>query len=114
MRFLRENSLSLFFLAIFLAALLAQSIAGQHVFNVEQLEHGEPTVSWSRYLVSSHFGQAVIENWQSEFLQFALFIFASIWLVQKGSNESKELDQVGRESDQRQRVKGYAPPNAPR
>ena len=113
MRFLRENSLGVFFLVLFLGTLAAQSFAGQHAYNAEQVQHGEAAVSWARYLVTSDFGQAVLENWQSEFLQFAVFILATIWLVQKGSNESKELDQVGLESDQRQRVKGYAPANAP-
>ena len=54
-----------------------------------------------------------MENWQSEFLQFFLFILITVWLVQRGSNESKDPDEIGTESDQKQRVKGYAPPNAP-
>jgi hypothetical protein len=113
MRFVRENSLSVFFGVLFLASLGGQSLAGQRAFNAEQVEHGEEPVSWLRYLVSSDFGQAVSENWQSEFLQFTTFILATIWLVQKGSNESKPLDDVGRQSDRKQRVKGYAPQNAP-
>jgi hypothetical protein len=56
----------------------------------------------------------VMENWQSEFLQFFLFILATVWLVQKGSNESKPLEDVGVESDEEQRVGGHAPVNAPR
>jgi hypothetical protein len=56
----------------------------------------------------------VLENWQSEFLQFTLFIFATVWLVQKGSNESKKLDSVGLESKQKQKLEGYAPEDAPR
>ena len=64
-------------------------------------------------MLSADFGGAVMENWQSEFLQFTLFILVTVWLVQKGSNESKELDEVGRESDERQRVGGWAPANAP-
>jgi hypothetical protein len=113
MRFLRENSLSLFFGVLFLASLGGQSVAGQRAFNAEQLEHGEEPVSWARYLLSSDFGQAVSENWQSEFLQFTTFILATVWLVQKGSNESKPLDDAGRESDQKQRVKGYAQRSSP-
>ena len=35
------------------------------------------------------------ENWQSEFLQFAAFIVAGIWLYQRGSIESKEEQDVG-------------------
>ena len=50
-----------------------------------------------------------MENWQSEFLQFSFFIAATIWLVQKGSAESKPLEDVGLQSDQQQRVGGYAP-----
>jgi hypothetical protein len=112
-RFLHDNSLSLFFGALFLVSIGGQSVAGQRAFNAEQVAHGDPPVSWARYLVSSDFGQAVVENWQSEFLQFAVFIIAAVWLLQRGSNESKELDQAGPESDQRQRVKGYAPDDAP-
>ena len=111
--FVRENGLSLFFAAIFVLAIVAQSFAGQHAFNAEQAAHGAEPYSWWRYVLSADFGGAVMENWQSEFLQFTLFILVTVWLVQKGSNESKELDQVGRESDQRQRIGGFAPAKAP-
>jgi hypothetical protein len=111
--FLRENSLSVFFLTIFLATLVGQSFAGQRAFNAEQAEHGEPAVSWARYLVSTDFGGAVMENWQSEFLQFSLYILATVWLVQKGSNESKPVADAGLESKQKQRLEGYAPDDAP-
>ncbi len=113
MRWARDNSLSLFFLAIFLIAVLGQSIAGQRVFNEDALAHGSETYSYGRYLLSSHFGQALLENWQSEYLQFALIVLVTIWLVQKGSNESKPLSDVGLESDQKQRIGGFAPDDAP-
>ena len=113
-RFLFENSLSLFFAAIFLASIVGQSFAGQRAYNAEQREHEEPAVSWLDYVLSPDFGGAVMENWQSEFLQFTLFILATVWLVQKGSNESKKLEDVGVESKQQQKLEGYAPENAPR
>jgi hypothetical protein len=113
-RFLFENGLSLFFGVLFLAALGGQSLAGQRSYNHEQVAHGSEPVGWFHYVTSSAFGQAVMENWQSEFLQFTTFIVATIWLVQKGSNESKPLDEAGLESDQKQRVRRYAPQNAPR
>ena len=113
MRFLRENSLSLFFGAIFLAALVGQSFAGLHDFNETQMQHDSEPVSYGRYLVSSHFGVAMLENWQSEYLQFFLFIVATVWLVQKGSNESKVLDKIGFESDEAQRVGAHAQPRSP-
>jgi hypothetical protein len=113
-RFLYENGLSIFFGAIFLATLVGQSFAGQHAYNAEQQAHGDPALSWLDYVLSPDFGGAVMENWQSEFLQFTLFIFATIWLVQKGSNESKRLGDEGLESKQKQKLEGYAPENAPR
>jgi hypothetical protein len=112
-KFIFENSLSLFFAAIFAATLLGQSFAGQHAYNAEQQAHGSSPVSWLNYVLSPEFGGAVMENWQSEFLQFSLFIFATVWLVQKGSNESKPLDSVGLESKQKQKLEGFAPDNAP-
>ena len=114
MRFLRDSSLSIYFGVIFLAALVGQSIAGHLKFNQEAVEHGDATISYGRYLVSSDFGVSVLENWQSEYLQFFLFVLATIWLFQRGSNESKRLDEIGLESDQKQHVGGYAPDDGPR
>ena len=113
-RFVRENSLSLFFLAIFLLALAGQAIAGHDLYNEEALAHRESQISLWRYLTSSSFGQAVTENWQSEYLQFALFALATVWLLQKGSPESKELDRAGTESDREQLVGRHARENSPR
>jgi hypothetical protein len=106
-RFVRENSLSLFFLALFLVSLAGQSVAGHLAYNAEQAAHGADGISWARYLVSSHFGSAMLENWQSEFLQFTFFILATVWLVQRGSPESKRLDQAGTETKKDQQL-GYA------
>jgi len=112
-RFVYENSLSIFFGVLFLATLVAQSFAGQHAFNADQLAHDAMPVSWRDYVLSPEFGGAVLENWQSEFLQFTLFILATVWLVQKGSNESKRLDEAGLESDREQKVGRHASENAP-
>ena len=113
-RFLRDNGLSIFFGALTLVAIAAQSFAGQRKFNHDAIEHGSAPYSWGRYVLSSEFGAALLENWQSEFLQFSLFIGATIWLVQRGSNESKAPEDTGLESPQKQRLLGYAPANAPR
>jgi hypothetical protein len=55
-----------------------------------------------------------MENWQSEYLQFTLFILLTVWLLQRGSPESKELHKAGRESDQSQKVGPHAQQNSPR
>ena len=112
-RFLKQNGLSIAFLVLFLAAVGAQAIAGHADFNEEQIRHGDPQMSLGRYVVSSDFGTAVMENWQSEFLQFTLFILLTVWLLQRGSPESKELDKAGLESDEEQKVGGHAQQNSP-
>jgi hypothetical protein len=110
---LRNHSLSLFFLTIFLAALIGQAIAGSAEFNNDAIEHGSETLSFWSYVVSPDFGQAVMENWQSEYLQFTLFIMATIWFVQKGSPESKKLDEAGTETDEEQKVGEHATRDSP-
>ena len=66
-----------------------------------------------RYVTSSGFAVDVAENWQSEFLQFVLYIALTVWLVQRGSSESKEPGDEGRESDEQQLVGEYARPDSP-
>ena len=112
--FLRANSLSLFFLVLFVAALAGQSVAGWLDFNDEARDHAADTYSYGRYVLSSEFGRAVLENWQSEYLQFVLFVLATIWFIQRGSNESKRLEDAGVESDERQLVGPHAGQNSPR
>ena len=120
MSFLKHNGLSIGFGLLFVVALTLQAIAGYNEFNNDAVAHAQlmgaeaDTISFGRYLTSSSFGQAVMENWQSEYLQFSLFIFGTIWLVQRGSPESKELDKAGLESDSEQRVGEHADPQSPR
>ncbi len=113
-RFLRENGLSLFFGLIFLLALFGQAIAGHAEFDNQQLSQGLPPISMGSYLTSADFATDVMENWQSEFLQFFLYVSATVWLVQRGSPESKEIDKAGRESDEDQKVGRFAEADSPR
>jgi membrane protein implicated in regulation of membrane protease activity len=112
--FLRHNSLTLAFLAMFVAALIFQALAGWDVANEERDRHGESNVSLGRYVTSSEFGRAVMENWQSEYLQFTLFVLLTVWLIQRGSPESKETEKAGRESDEDQMVGDHARDDSPR
>jgi uncharacterized protein DUF6766 len=112
-RFLREHSLSLFFLAIFLAALAGQAIAGHALHNEEAAAHAGQEISLWRYVTGSDFGNAVMENWQSEYLQFTLFLLVTVWLVQRGSPESKEADQAGIETEKEQDIGRYADRDSP-
>ena len=111
--FLRNNALGLVFGLLFLVVLVLQAFAGQADYNQRQLTEGLEPVSLGRYVTSASFATDVAENWQSEYLQFFLFIFFTVWLVQKGSPESKSLDDVGLESDEQQKVGRHAQPDSP-
>jgi hypothetical protein len=113
MRFLRSNGLSVFFLVLFLLALAGQAIAGHAEYNEEQRAHDSQEISLGRYLTSSSFAQGVTENWQSEYLQFVLFILATTWLVQRGSTESKKPGDEGRESEEQQKLGRHAKADSP-
>jgi hypothetical protein len=76
------------------------------------MAHHSETMSFWRYIRSSDFGNAVMENWQSEYLQFILFMLATVWLVHRGSPESKPPGEAGRESDE-QKVGGHAQDDSP-
>jgi hypothetical protein len=64
-------------------------------------------------VTSSAFVVDVAENWQSEYLQFFLFILATVWFVQKGSPESKRPGQEGTGTDREQLVGRHARPDSP-
>jgi hypothetical protein len=87
---------------MFLLALIGQVFTGHIEHNKEREENGQPAVSLATYLSSGHFLQATFENWESEFLQMALFVVLTISLRQKGSSESKKCEgeeEVDREPD---------------
>ena len=86
--FLRDNSLSLVFGGLLLLALAGQSLWGVARYNEEARTAGLQEISLWRYVTSSGFAVDVAENWQSEFLQFVLYIGLTVWLVQRGSSES--------------------------
>jgi hypothetical protein len=111
--FLRNNSLSLVFGALFLGSLAGQALAGAAEFNDQRVADGLAGITLGRYLTSSSFAVDVMENWQSEYLQFFLYVFATVWLVQRGSAESKEAHRIGPESDEEQRVGEHARPDSP-
>ena len=113
MRAIRDNGLSLAFLAIFLLTLVGESIAG-HAYNNEELAaHGIAAIGYLDYVTSSDFLVDVAENWQSEFLQFFLFILGTIWLIQRGSPESKKPGDEGLGTDEEQLVGAHAQPGSP-
>jgi hypothetical protein len=92
-RALRENGLSIVLLSLFLVFWLGQSVAGHREYNSEQREHDQPETGYLSYLRSAHFWEATAENWESEFFQMFGYVILTAFLFQKGSSESKKLDE---------------------
>jgi hypothetical protein len=92
-RILRENGLSLAVFAIFLLCMGGQVLSGHLQYNEERREHGEQPVELRTYLGSGHFIEATAENWESEFLQMAAYVLFTVFLFQRGSSESKKIDE---------------------
>jgi hypothetical protein len=102
MKILRNNGLSIAFFVLFLLSLVGQFFSGFKEYNKERQQEGAAEVTYNTYFHSGHFIQSTFENWESEFLQMALFVVLTIWLKQKGSSESKKFDEpeeVDREPD---------------
>src|SRR5690348_13519674 len=101
-RWLKDNGLSIGFGLIFLASLVGQAISGHGSVNHDAALHSGDPISFWHYVTSAVFWTDVMENWQSEYLQFTLYILATVSLLQRGSNESKQMDKAGGESDEDQ------------
>jgi hypothetical protein len=93
-RLWHNNGLSIVLVALFLASMVGQTLTGWSDANEDARLHGEPASAFSTYLTSGHFWEATAENWESEFLQMAMFVVLTISLRQKGSAESKRIDVV--------------------
>lgn len=91
--FLYKNGLSLFFITLFLVTLGAQAITGWETHNQEIQDEGQQEIGLTTYLQSGHFISATFENFESEFLQMALYVMLTVSLRQIGSAESKKLDE---------------------
>jgi hypothetical protein len=111
---LRDNSLSLFFGVILVLTLVAQALTGVADYNRTVARSDLPTMSVGEYVTSSQFAVDVAENWQSEYLQFLLYILLTVWLIQRGSPESKKVDERGGEDEKKQKVGRHADPESPR
>ena len=111
---IRESSLSWFFGLILLLTLVGQAYTGLAEYNSSVTIDDLPILSIGEYVTSSQFAVDVAENWQSEYLQFLLYIVLTVWLVQRGSPESKQVDEAGGEDDEKQQVGRHASARSPR
>lgn len=91
--FFYRNSLSIVLILLMLSCLIGQFFTGWKTENKELQENGVAVLSLGEYIHSGHFIQATFENWESEFLQMMLYIVLTVSLRQKGSSESKSLEE---------------------
>jgi hypothetical protein len=90
--FVYKNGLSIVFVLLTVITLVGQAITGCLENNKYRAEkHAEP-LDFVQYLSSPHFVEATFENWESEFLQMALYVILTVKLRQIGSSESKKID----------------------
>ena len=99
-RWLWLNGLALVMFGAFLLFVVLQTIFGWQVHNQELEQAGTATQSYWRYLGTGHVAEAIFENWESEFLQMGSYVLLTAFLVQRGSPESKPVDQNDRPDDQ--------------
>ncbi len=108
---MRKHGLSIALATLFVVFMVGQTATGWYAFNDEQTEHGQPVLTLTAYLRSGHFMEATAENWESEFLQMAAYVLFTTFLFQRGSAESKKIDEA--EAVDRDPRSSKANPDAP-
>jgi hypothetical protein len=96
-KWVKEHGLLLANAALFLIFFGGMILSGAASYSEEQQAHGEPGVSVLQFMGTGEFVEATFENWESEFLQMALYVVLTVFLFQKGSSESKPM---GKEAPQ--------------
>jgi hypothetical protein len=88
---LYEHSLSIFFFVLFFLSWALHAAGGAKEYSEQELAHGGQAVGFFSYLTTSQFWFESFQNWQSEFLAVAAIVWASVYLRERGSSESKPV-----------------------
>jgi hypothetical protein len=86
---LRDRSLTLTMIALFVLCAAGQIWAGWTDNNRTRVEHGQAAIAIGEYVRQGHMWEALFENWESEFLQMSAFVVLTAYLLQVGSPESR-------------------------
>ena len=89
MQWFRDRGLTLVLMVFFALFLAGQLGTGLAESNNARRAHGEAPIAMRAYLLTGHPWEAIFENWESEFLQMAVFVLLTTVLIQKGSPESR-------------------------
>ncbi|MFJ4262864.1 DUF6766 family protein [Paenarthrobacter nicotinovorans] len=90
-QWVKNHGLLLANLGLFAVFFGGMILSGAANYSEEQQTHGGAPVGIFEYLGTGHFVEAVFENWESEFLQMAMYVVLTVFLFQKGSSESKPM-----------------------
>jgi hypothetical protein len=91
---MHDNGLLLACLGLFAVFFIGMVLSGAATYNQEQQDHGShEQVSVLTYLTTGDFVEATFENWESEFLQMGMYVVLTAFLYQKGSSESKPMNE---------------------
>lgn len=88
---LYSHSLGLALLALFIVSFLLHAAGGTQAYNEEARLHGSERVSLIGYIGTSQFWYESFQNWQSEFLAIGSLMVLSIYLRERGSQQSKPV-----------------------
>ena len=97
-KLIKDNALTLVLMLMFAVSLGGQALTGWHVENEDLQRHGAAAVGLLAYLASPPFLSALFENWESEFLQMAVYVVLTASLIQRGSSESRDPDAPQRDA----------------
>jgi hypothetical protein len=97
--FFRANSLSLVCFALFAIFVVGLLFTGFREHNADQKTHKQPELTLGEYATSGAFWEALTENWESEYLPMAAYVVLTVFLIQKGSSESKDPEKASQVSD---------------
>jgi len=85
---------------MFIVSLGGMALTGLASRNAELLQHGQAPMAMGVYLSGSDFLSALMENWESEFLQMSTYVVLTAVLYQRGSAESRDPDAPHRANDE--------------
>jgi hypothetical protein len=89
----RDHGLLLANAGLFIVFFLGMVLSGVRAYNADQVEHHQAAVSLAGYLHTGDFFEATFENWESEFLQMGMYVVLTAFLFQRGSSESKPIEE---------------------
>ena len=98
-KLLKNNGLTIVLMLMFMASLAGHLLTGWQFENAELGRHGEPSIGLLEFARDPLFLSTLFENWESEFLQMAVYVVLTAYLFQRGSAESRDPDEPKRDQD---------------